>query len=381
MKLAWFLIVSFWGLGILRIDTEIKLDYDDVLIRPKRSTLNSRKDVILERSYNFLHSPKTWTGIPIVASNMASSGTFEVAKVFSKHHMLVALHKFYSVSDLKGFFKEFHSPDYLIYTTGIRDEDFSKLNELISLGLHNSFSFICIDVPNAYLERVVGKVRELRRMLPEHIIIAGNVVTNEMTEELLLNGADIVKVGIGSGGACLTRIKAGVGYPQLSAVIETSDAAHGISAKHDDRGYGLICADGGTVYPACIAKALCAGADFVMVGSQIAGYAESGGDIVERDGRHYKMHYGSSSNTAMQKNYGIIDSHRTSEGRTALVPLKGDISSWIADVLGSLRSTGTYIGARELKEFPKRATFVRVTNVLNTAYAKYDYKPYDEGLN
>jgi GMP reductase len=170
----------------LRIDTEVKLDYDDVLIRPKRSTLNSRKDVMLERTYSFLHSNKTWTGIPIVASNMASSGTFEMARVFSKHHLLVALHKFYTIDDLKEFFKTFDAPDYLIYTTGIRDEDFSKLNELIKLKLHEKFSFICIDVPNAYLERVVNKVKELRELLPDHIIIAGNVVTNEMTEELLL---------------------------------------------------------------------------------------------------------------------------------------------------------------------------------------------------
>ena len=360
----------------MRIDNEIKLDYDDVLIRPKRSTLTSRKDVVLERTYQFLHSKKTWTGIPIIASNMAASGTFEIARELSKHKMLVALHKFYSLSDLEEFFKTFDAPDYLIYTTGIRDEDFEKLHELIKSGLHNKFSFICIDVPNAYLERVVNKVKEIRELFPEHIIMAGNVVTNEMTEELLLNGADIIKVGIGSGGACLTRIKAGVGYPQLSSVIETSDAAHGIGAKHEGRGNGLICADGGTVYPACIAKAFCAGADFVMVGSQLAGYDQSGGEIVEKNGIKLKMHYGSSSNMAMKNNYGKIDSHRASEGRTTLVPMKGDVNDWVLDVLGSLRSTGTYIGARELKEFPKRATFVRVHNVINTAYAKYDYEPY-----
>ncbi|MFT4309550.1 MAG: GMP reductase [Candidatus Woesearchaeota archaeon] len=357
----------------MRIDNELKLDYDDVLIRPKRSTLNSRKDVGLERTYSFLHSSKTWTGIPIVASNMASSGTFEMARVFAEHKMLVALHKHYTLDELGVFFYEHNYNDYIIYTTGIRDEDYNKLNSIIKMGLHDKFSFICIDVPNAYLERVVGKVREIRKLFPDHIIIAGNVVTNEMTEELLLNGADIVKVGIGSGGACLTRVKAGVGYPQLSAVIETSDAAHGIGAKHEGRGNGLICADGGTVYPACIAKALCAGADFVMVGSQLAGYDQSGGDIVVKDNVNYKMHYGSSSNTAMIKNYGSVDSHRASEGRTALVPLKGDVNNWIQDVLGSLRSTGTYIGARNLKEFPRRATFVRVSSVLNKAYEKYDY--------
>ncbi len=232
-----------------------------------------------------------------------------------------------------------------------------------------------MDIPNGYLERFTEKIKEVRKLFPEHIIISGNVVSNEMTEQIILSGADIVKIGIGPGAACTTRRMTGVGYPQLSAIFECGDAAHGIA---NEQGYGRIIADGGTVYPACIAKALCAGADFVMAGSQLAGYDESGGDVIENNGKMLKMHYGSSSNTAMKKNYGNIDTHRASEGRTALVPLKGPISYWIQDVLGSLRSTGTYIGARELKEFPKRATFVRVTNVINTAYEKYDYEPYED---
>ncbi|MFT4312632.1 MAG: GMP reductase [Candidatus Woesearchaeota archaeon] len=357
----------------MRIESDVKFDFDDVLIRPKRSTLESRKEVELQRTFTFMHSGKTWTGIPIIAANMEASGTFEIAKVFAEHKMLTALHKFYTVEQLEDFFQSFKNPNYIIFTTGIRDLDFEKLEEIKKRGLEKQFSFICLDVPNAYLERVVGKLRQLRSMFPKHTIICGNVVTNEMTEELLLNGADIVKVGIGSGGACLTRIKAGVGYPQLSAIIETADAAHGLSRKREGLGNGLICADGGTVNPACIAKAICAGADFVMVGTQLAGYEQSGGELVEENGTRYKMHYGSSSDAIIKKYYGKIASHRASEGRVSKVPFKGDISLWIQDVCGSLKSTGTYIGARELKEFSKRTTFIQVNRTINTAFAKFDH--------
>lgn len=206
-------------------------------------------------------------------------------------------------------------------------------------------------------------------MLPDHILIAGNVVTNEMVEQLLLQGADIVKVGIGCGAACLTRRKAGVGYPQLSAVIESSDAAHGISS---DQGYGLIIADGGTVHPSCVGKAFCAGADFVMAGSQFAGFDQSEGEIVEENGKKFKVHFGSSSNMALEKFYGGVEKHRASEGRITKIPYKGDLNHFVQDLLGSLRSTGTYIGARRLKEFPKRATFILVNRQLNTSIERYD---------
>lgn len=353
----------------MRIETEIKLDYSDVLIRPKRSTLQSRKDVNLQRELKFLHSKKTWSGIPIMTANMADTGTFSMAKALSKHNIITTLHKYYSVADLEKKLPEFNNPSYLVYTMGIRDEDFQKLNEIIKKNLHKYFDFVCLDVPNGYLERFTDCVKKLRSLLPDHIIIAGNVVTNEMAEQLLLQGADIVKVGIGSGAACLTRRKAGVGYPQLSAVIECSDAAHGITS---DTGYGLIIADGGAVHPSCVGKAFCAGADFVMMGSMFAGYDQSEGDIVEEDGKKFKVHFGSSSNTALEKFYGGVDAHRASEGRTVKIPYKGDVNYFVQDLLGSLRSTGTYIGARRLKEFPKRATFILVNRQLNTSIERYD---------
>lgn len=354
----------------MRIETEIKLDYADVLIRPKRSTLSSRKDVILEREFSFLHSKKTWSGIPIMTANMASSGTFEMAKVFSQYKMITTLHKFYSVDELKSFLPEFNNPQYIVYTMGIREEDFIKLREVLDAGLGKYFDFVCLDVPNGYLERFVDCVKRVRELCPDHILIAGNVVTNEMVEELLINGADIVKVGIGSGAACLTRRKAGVGYPQLSATIECSDAAHGISHGN---GCGLIISDGGLVHPSCFSKSFCAGADFTMSGTMFAGFEQSGGDLIEEDGKKFKMHFGSSSNTALEKFYGGVAKHRASEGRTSKIPYKGDINPFILDILGSLRSTGTYIGARRLKEFSKRATFLMVNRQLNTSVAQFDY--------
>lgn len=265
----------------MRVDYETKLDFEDVLIRPKRSTLSSRQDVLLERTFNFIHSGRTWTGIPIIASNMDSTGTFEMAKTLSEYKMITALHKFYSLEELNDFLPKFNKPDFVAYTLGIKDEDFNKLKDIMKNHLEIYFNFIVLDVPNAYLERYIEKLKELRNLCPNHTIIAGNVVTNEMSEELILSGADIVKIGIGSGSACITRKMTGVGYPQLSAVIECADATHGIT--NSNPGCGLIISDGGAVYPSDIAKAFCAGADFVMLGSLFSGYDQSGGKIIEKD--------------------------------------------------------------------------------------------------
>lgn len=354
----------------MRIDEDLKLDYADVLLRPKRSTLRSRKDVELERKFKFYHSKKTWQGIPIMTANMATCGTFEMAKVLSEYKMITTFHKYYKIKDYQEFFKTFDNPDYIVYTLGIRDEDIAQLKEMISTKLINNFSFICIDVPNGYLERFLDAIKLVRNLCPEHIIIAGNVVTNEMTEEIILSGADIVKVGIGPGSACTTRKMTGVGYPQLSAVIECADAAHGIS--NGEGGYGLVIADGGQQHPSCIAKAFCAGADFNLFGSMFSGFDESAGELIEKDNKKYKEYFGSSSNKALIDFYGDKSNYRASEGRYVLMPYKGPIAVFIQDLFGSLRSTGTYIGARKLKEFSKRATFIRVNRQLTTYLEKYD---------
>lgn len=353
----------------MRIEEEIKLDYSDVLLRPKRSTLTSRKEVELEREFRFYHSPKVWSGVPIMTANMATCGTFEMAKVLVEYKMITTFHKYYKPEDYVEFFKGFNNPDYIVYTLGIREEDIAQLKEMIAKDLMKHFSFVCIDVPNGYLERFLEAIREVRALLPEHIIIAGNVVTNEMTEQIILSGADIVKVGIGPGSACTTRRMTGVGYPQLSAVIECADAAHGIA---NDQGVGLVIADGGQQYPSCVAKAFCAGADFNMMGSMFSGYEESAGELIEKDGKKFKEYFGSSSNKAMTELYGKKESHRASEGRYVLMPYKGPIANFIQDLFGSLRSTGTYLGARRLKEFSKRATFIRVNKQLTTYLESYD---------
>ncbi len=353
----------------MRIEEDIKLDYQDVLLKPKRSTLVSRKDVELEREFTFYHSPKKWKGVPIMTANMATCGTFELAKLLSEYKLITILHKYYTVEQYEEFFKTYNNPDYVGFSIGMREKDLELLDIMIEKNLINNFSFICLDVPNGYLEKFAETIRDVRKKCPEHIIIAGNVVSNEMTEELILNGADIVKVGIGPGSACTTRRMTGVGYPQLSAVIECADAAHGIS---NAQGCGLIIADGGQVHPSCVAKAYCAGADFNMFGSMFSGFEESGGETIEKNGKKYKEYFGSSSNKAMIDFYGKKDSHRASEGRYTLRPHKGSIHDFIQDLFGALRSTGTYIGAKKIKEFTKRATFVRVSRQLNTSNERFD---------
>ena len=354
----------------MRIENEVKLDFSDVLIRPKRSTLVSRKNVQLERKFTFIHSGRDWVGIPIAAANMDTTGTFEMARALASHKMITALHKHYSVDQLKVFFTDFNEPDYVAYSLGIRDEDFEKLSAVLDAGMGDKFNFIVLDVPNAYLERFILNVEKLRNLCPKHTIIAGNCVTNEITEEILLRGADIVKVGIGSGSACTTRRMTGVGYPQLSAVIECADAAHGIS--NPATGVGLVMSDGGAVHPSDAAKAFCGGADFLMSGQFFSGFEQSGGELIEKDGLMFKQYYGMSSTAAMKKHYGKVAKHRASEGREAILPYKGDVNDFVDELFGSLRSTATYIGALKLKEFSKRTTFLRVNNQLNRSLENYE---------
>jgi GMP reductase len=353
----------------MHIEQELKLDFSDVLLRPKRSTLSSRKDVEIEREFTFYHSPKKWSGFPMMTANMASCGTFEMAELLSKYKIITTFHKYYSVDDYKKFFNTFKNPDYISYTLGIRKNDLLQLKEMSRAKLLDNFSFITVDVPNGYVDRFANAVRDIRKLCPDHIIIAGNVVSKEMTEELILAGADIVKIGIGPGSACTTRRMTGVGMPQLSAIIECADAAHGIS---NDQGVGLIIGDGGLVHPSDVAKAFCGGADFVMSGQLFSGFEESSGDTVTKDGKKYKEYYGSSSNKALKVNYGKKEAHRASEGRYTLIPHKGSLHDSLQDLFGALRSTGTYIGARKLKEFSRRATFVMVHNQINTSLQNYD---------
>lgn len=335
-----------------KLDTEVKLDFSDVLIRPKRSKLKSRKDVNLMREYYFVNSKKTWEGIPIIVANMDTTGTFEMAKEFVKYNCSVAIHKHYEVEDWIKFYKEFDKKllKYIAISSGTSDNDFNKLQMILKEC--PELDMICLDVANGYSEYFVDYVKKVRGIFPEKIIIAGNVVTGEMTEQLILSGADIVKVGIGPGSVCTTRKKTGVGYPQLSAVMECADAAHGLG--------GHIISDGGCTMPGDFSKAFGGGADFVMSGGMFSGHDESGGDIVEKDGKKYKEFYGMSSKRAMEKHSGGVANYRASEGKSVLIPYRGPVSETLKTILGGIRSTCTYVGASKLKELSKRTTFIRV---------------------
>ncbi|MBF6640855.1 GMP reductase [Flavobacterium sp. J49] len=346
----------------MRIETDLKLGFKDVMIRPKRSTLNSRAQVSLEREFKFLHSSHVWTGVPIMAANMDTVGTFEMALALAKEKLFTAIHKHYTTAQWNDFLKTAPSDitDYIAVSTGTGKHDFKKMEEICSQ--NPTLKFLCIDVANGYSEHFVEFLRQARKRFPDKVIIAGNVVTGEMVEELLLEGADIVKVGIGPGSVCTTRVKTGVGYPQLSAIIECADAAHGLG--------GHIISDGGCAIPGDVAKAFGAGSDFVMLGGMLAGHKESGGKLIEVNGEKFKQFYGMSSETAMKKHVGGVAEYRASEGKTVKVPFKGDVIETLHDILGGIRSTCTYVGASKLKELTKRTTFIRVTEQENTVFGK-----------
>jgi GMP reductase len=342
----------------MRIENDIKLGFKDVMIRPKRSTLSSRAEVSLVRKFKFLHGGNPWEAIPIMAANMDTVGTMEMAAALAQQQLFTAIHKHYTPAQWKAFMQTTGASitEHIAVSTGTSTTDAEKL--ALILQENPALRFICIDVANGYAEKFVGFVKSTREKHPGKVIIAGNVVTGEMVEELLLAGADIVKVGIGPGSVCTTRVKTGVGYPQLSAIIECADAAHGLG--------GQIISDGGCKVPGDVAKAFGGGADFVMLGGMLAGHAESGGELIEKeDGKKYKQFYGMSSETAMEKYAGSVAEYRASEGKTTEIPYRGAVAATILDILGGLRSTCTYVGAQSLKELTKRTTFIRVQEQHN----------------
>ena len=339
----------------MRIEDDVKLDFRDVLIRPKRSTLSSRRDVDLKRFYRFKHSRYEYNGIPIMAANMDGVGTTTMAESLYEHRMFTCLVKSYNEEDLFETVGKIGG-NYFAVSTGTSEKDFQRLSRIINA--YPEIHFICIDVANGYSERFGDYVADVREAFPHCTIIAGNVVTADMTQELILRGADIVKVGIGPGSVCTTRIQTGVGYPQLSAIIECADAAHGLGAH--------IIADGGCTCPGDIAKGFGAGADFVMLGGMLAGHDEGGGEV--KDGK--VTFYGMSSDTAMNKHHSGVAEYRSSEGRTVSIPYKGSVNATVLDLLGGLRSTCTYVGAQTLKQLPKCTTFIRVNRQINDIFLK-----------
>ncbi|WP_342361452.1 GMP reductase [Terrarubrum flagellatum] len=347
----------------MRIENDPKLDFKDVLIRPKRSTLASRANVDIDRSFRFLHTGSEWTGFPLIAANMDVVGTMKLAAALNRFGAMAALHKHYAEKDLVKFFRSEDSRNSF-YSLGTTDADREKLN---AVDKQVKITKICLDVANGYTEKFIEAVAITREQHPDAVIMAGNVVTGDMTEALLLAGADIIKVGIGPGSVCTTRRVTGVGYPQLSAIIECADAAHGLK--------GLVCGDGGCTVPGDVAKAYGAGADFVMLGGMLAGHDECDGEIVyeTRGGKKIPskmVFYGMSSDTAMKKHSGGVAKYRASEGKTVQVPYRGAVDDTMQEIMGGVRSMMTYIGAMRLKEVSKRTTFIRVGAQLNTVFGE-----------
>ena len=345
-------MVNIYSMKIL---DDVKLDFSDVLMLPKRNHYSSRSEVSLERTFKFKYSPYSWSGVPIMVSNMDTTGTIEMALEMQKHKVITCLHKYYTVSDLlvANLNKE-----YFAVSTGINANDLDNLDKIMG---SVDVKFICIDVANGYMTKLVDTCKIIRQKYPEKIIIAGNVCTSEGVLELVIEGkVDIVKVGIGSGSCCTTRRQTGIGMPQLSAVIECSDTAHGIDAH--------IISDGGLQVIGDFSKAYGAGSDFVMSGSMFAGHDESGGKLIEENGKTYKVFYGMSSNTAMNTYSGGVAKYKSSEGKTVKIQHRGPVETTILDIQGGIRSTMTYIGSKKIKDIPKCVTFIKVNRQLNTIY-------------
>lgn len=365
----------------MKITEQTKLDFDDILLVPQRSMAASRKDVDINRTFQFYHSTKDWTGLPIMAANMDTIGTFNMGSELSQHGCITCLHKHYDYDKIIDYFKYYNIEPYAWLSVGMPDNKNEVLDHLhrVEKGVKYSPN-ICIDIANGYTEKFVDWCRLVRTKFPDSIIMAGNICTPEMVQELILHGGvDIVKVGIGPGSACTTRLQTGVGYPQLSAIMECAHAAHGL--KSGDKRMGLICADGGCRQPADICKAFAAGADFVMLGGILAGTDECEGeweyhpsprvtrnpfDYVIVDGKHPQRQkkslkfYGMSSETAQNKYSGGMAEYKASEGRVKEVPYKGKAKDVISNITGGLRSCCAYLGATTLKDLPKCAKAVKV---------------------
>jgi len=348
----------------MRINYEAKLNFEDVLLQPKRSTLTSRRDVDMTRKFTFRNSGKVMNFTPIFASNMDGVGTFSMAKVLQEHKMMTVITKTTTIDQWRaavGNGVRLQSVSVCTGTNKVFDddaEDYRNMQEVLKS--FPDVKMITIDVANAYHQNMVGFVAKVREEYPDKVIVAGNVVTPEMTEELIINGADVVKIGIGPGSVCTTRTMAGVGVPQFSAILDCADAANGVD--------GHIMADGGCTQPGDIAKALGGGAHMVMIGGMLAGHNESEVEVV--DGK--REFYGMSSDRAREVHGKRKDGYRGNEGRLVTLPDRGPVNETVEDILGGVRSACTYIGARRLKDMPKCASFVTTNNVINRVYEKYN---------
>jgi len=352
----------------MQIEHDIKLDFNDVLIKPKRSTLTGRLDVQLEKEYKFLHSSHKYNGIPIMASNMDGVGTFGMAHTLTKLKLFTVIRKHYTFEDWQAVFTKHNmNSEYIAVSTGTNAiwnkdaDDYALVRKIMD---HFPIPFICVDVANAYQQNFIDFIKRVRNDYPDKVIIAGNVITPDAVQELLFSGADIVKCGIGPGSVCTTRTVTGVGYPQLSFIIECADAAHGVG--------GLIISDGGCAEPGDVVKAFAAGADFVMLGGMFAACIEGGYTPEDMNGKSCIKFYGMSSHEAVRKHGARKDGYRTTEGKSVLIPFKGSVKPIAENILGGIISACAYVGAKRLKDLPKCTTFIRVNKTHNTIYNQYN---------
>ena len=333
----------------MRINYDAKLNFEDVLLQPKRSTLSSRKDVDMTRNFTFRNSGKQMNFLPIFASNMDGVGTFSMAKVLQEYKMMTVITKTTGLDEWRkaiGNGVRLQSVSVCTGTNIMWDkdaQDWKTMQEVLKS--FPDIKMITVDVANAYHQNMVDFIKKVRDEYPNKIIVAGNVVTPEMTEELIINGADVVKIGIGPGSVCTTRTMTGVGVPQFSAILDCADAANGVD--------GHIMADGGCVHPGDIAKAFGGGAHAVMIGGMLAGHDESEQPVV--DGK--VEFYGMSSDRAREKNGKRKDGYRGAEGKVVSLPHKGPVKHTLTEIIGGVRSACSYVGARRIKDLPKFSSF------------------------
>lgn len=353
---------------------EEQLDYQDVLIAQCKSDVLSRKDVNLNRVYTFKWCPRKISGVGVIAANMGTTGTFEMARTLQEHNMFTALHKHYYLDELRTFLSMNQDNDHIFISTGVRDGDYNKIRHILDEGLCKN---VCVDIAHGGLTSLPTFINKIRSQYPDVLIMAGNVSERDLAIDLINAGTDMVKAGIGPGSVCHTRKVAGVGRPQLSTVLDLSKTCHNNGA--------LLVADGGIVDVGDVAKAIGAGADFVMIGGMFAGTDESAGDIIEKGNGNisindtgelymnvskYKIFYGMASEYAQDKHNGGMNKYRASEGKVVEVPYKGSAHSVASEIEGGLRSACTYTGTRDIKDLEKNTKFYLVRRTLNNVFGK-----------
>lgn len=356
----------------MRIIEETQLDFSDILISPKRSTLNSRSEVNLFRDFEWIGGTgekQHLNSIPIICANMATIATPKIAKRLAIRGFMCALEKHLSLSELQTVYDDLinlaknENIDINSYTQRIMPSIGVKeaIDDIVKLSKSYKIHAICVDVPNGYISKLIDRIKELHAAIPNALIIAGNVVTPDISQDIILAGGMCAKVGIGPGSVCLTRKKTGVGRPQASAVIDCADACHQIN--------GFCCSDGGCTSPGDIVKAFGCGADFVMIGGMFAGCEEAEGEVVYIDNKPHKLFYGMSSNLAQDKHFGGRHVGSTSEGREKFIPIVGTLNDIVNDIEGGIKSAMCYIGAKKIKNISKNCTFYKVNHQLNSVFA------------